>query len=159
MDEATFLTNIAAGYYLEEFTDYAATRSMGLGQDFSSGGFEYMISSPGGWLFSVYSSGKGAITTAFNDDSILITFSGDPVTAIGGQFFLTDYNGEDMNGSVTLLFSDTSTATVTTTGGVRGFYGNTFNTAITTLTITSVRPNTRDTYYPTVDHLYVGAKK
>jgi hypothetical protein len=161
-DKATFLTDIKPGYYLEEFTAYNYYGYLGSGPlNFSggSGPFSYGITAPGGSLYAVEGDGTGAISTLNNSDTLTVTFTGAPVTAVGGNFFLTDYNGNDMDGQVKVTFSNGVTQTITMSELTRPFLGISLFPGegyITSLSIVSIRPDVQDTYYPTLDHLYVG---
>jgi hypothetical protein len=159
-DEPTFLTDIMPGYYLEDFDAFNGYGAIGSPQNFSSGGFSYSVSSSSGTLYEV-PAGGGAISTLNNTDTLTVTFTGAAVTAVGGQFFLTDYNGYDMNGQVQVTFSDGTSQTVTMSDLTRPFLGYSVlssEPAIASLSIVSIRPDDQDTYYPTLDHLYVGSQ-
>jgi hypothetical protein len=159
-NEATFLTGILPGYYLEEFSEYNFYANIGNLQNYTGGsGFSYSVSSDGG-LYAVPGEALGAISTLYNTDILSINFTGAPVTAVGGQFFLTNLQGYNTDGQVTVTFSDNTFATVTMSNLTRPFFGySVFSSElpITSLSLVSIRPDGQDTYYPTIDHLYVGA--
>jgi hypothetical protein len=158
--EATFLTNILPGYYLEEFSEYNSYVNIGNLQNFIGGsGFSYSVSSDGG-LYAVPGGELGALSTLYNTDILSVIFTGAPVTAVGGQFFLTDLHGYNMDGEVTVTFSDNTLETITMLNLTRPFFGYSVlsELPITSLSIVSIRPDGQDTYYPTLDHLYVGAQ-
>jgi len=156
-NEATFTSSLAPGYYLEDFSAYSTWSPLGTGPITftSSNGFSYNITSTGGGLWGIPG---GAISTEWNTTVVKITFTGAPVNAVGGQFFLSDYSGYDMNGQVNVTFSDGSSTQVTMSDLTRPFLGYSSNLAIASLSIDSVRPTGDDTYYPTIDHLYVGSQ-
>lgn len=129
---ADFAAMLAPGGYTETFAD----PSFFSGQpsaDFSANGFSYTVSAPG----SLY--GNGAlIGTNLPGETLTVTFTGAPVTAIGGNFWATNINDVFQAVPVTLTLSDGTTTIFTpvseTTGSFRGF---TSSVSITSLQIGS----------------------
>lgn len=148
-NESAFLGAIKPGYYLEEFNSYSGYGYLGASRSFGpTNGFSYTITAPPDGLYKVY----GAISTTTWDDPLTITFTGSPVTAIGGLFFPTEYWGSPVTGDINFWLSDGTTfnvlnANLTT---FRGF--TTTGAAFTQMKITSLEYE----LYPTVDHFYVG---
>jgi hypothetical protein len=154
-DEATFLANVQGGAYTEDFSGVAPGPVDTL--NFSGGGFSYTASSTVG--MDVGSTGDGGL---FNDpgllslntatDALLITFTGAPVTAVGGEFFASDISFFEIPADVTVNLGDGSS--IAFTGG--GFAGFTSNVAITSLIIDASDATLGAPAWPTVDSLIVG---
>lgn len=154
--ESSFLTAIKPGYYLEDFHAYD---SVGLGGTFLGSsvnfgpvsGFSFTASAPTHGLFAIeQGSANGALSTNNPAESIVLTFTGSPVTAVGGNIFDSDSAGRPVNGVVSIQLADGSTLTVANDPGA--FRGFTTTSPITSLQIYS----TGGTTWPAVDHLYVG---
>lgn len=152
--EASFLTAIDAGYYLNDFGDVPGYGILSSPRNYSggSGPFSYSISSVGsGSLYGVVPSGDKALSTFVDTDILKITFTSGNVTAVGGLFFLTDDPGNLTGGTVTVMLSD-STSQTFAAGSFRGFATSSSGPVITSLSLDSVTVGA----YPTVDHLYAG---
>lgn len=78
-DSDLFLANLAPGSYTEQFAD--SFFSGDPSASFSGGAFSYNVSAPGG----LYGNGV-FIGTNLPGELLTVTFSGAPVTAIGGNF-------------------------------------------------------------------------
>lgn len=151
-DEATFLSQVAPDYYLEDFTTYTYGDPLSgqTSQLFSSGGFEYTASAPNGlW------SNESAISTNFATDTLRITFSGRPVTALGGIVGSTDISGNlSLGDSVVVRTNDGTSITIVTPDG-GGFAGFVSDTPITSVTFKT--SDSADGLWPQLDHFYVAA--
>jgi hypothetical protein len=152
-DSASFLANVEAGSYYEDFSGVAAGAGGPL--SFTDGVFSYDIdtapSAPGtpppGGLFN----DPGIISTNTAGDAILVSFTGAPVTAVGGTFFASDINFAQIPSDVVVTLSDGTTAGF---NGI-GFSGFTSDSGA----ITSIEINTNDPVtaaWATIDELYVG---
>jgi hypothetical protein len=157
-DESAFTAVLPAGYYLEEFGDYnsykflgAVTLTFGPVND-----YKFTVSStPSGGLYSV-TAGAGAISTLYGDDMLVITFTGDPVHAVGGRFFGTNYYGDHVTATMRLVLSD-GTVEQYSNVNIMDFRGFKSSQAFTSLAINVPGADYDDGPYPTLDHLYVGA--
>ena len=147
-DEATFVAMLQPGYYLENFNDF-------IYQPYESplpfgpvNGFSYNASAPGHLWGCI-----GALSTASDLELLTITFTGDPVTAVGGLFFGTDNDGYTIPSYVTVTLSNGTIESYETTGDV--FRGFTSTIPISYLTIDTIYPGVANVW-PTIDHFYVG---
>jgi hypothetical protein len=155
-NEADFLNQLATGYYLNDFNDLSGVYFLGTNKSYSLYGFSYDISSPGGGLYAVNS----AISTLNETHPLLftMTMTGDPVYAIGGLFYLTNYDGCLTTGSVEVNLPSLSPSPVLTYASSTDlpFFGVISTDPITSLSLVSKSAGD-DQHYPTVDHLYVGS--
>ncbi|HEX8985801.1 MAG TPA: hypothetical protein VF767_10225 [Bryobacteraceae bacterium] len=143
-DEATFLSGIASGYYLENFT--------GLGP--YSGGtptVSYAASSPGGLTISPFGSDSHSLSDLALDDVITFNF-GSGVTAVGG-WFTTVKNGKFNGGQITLTLDGTP-YTPPNDPNHFVFAGFFSTTPITSLTLSAGNSGNK---HLAVDKLYVGS--
>jgi hypothetical protein len=152
-DRTSFVAAIAAGYYENPFDDAVPGPSPPL--NYTNGGWAYTVdaSSPGpdGGLYN----DTGLISTNLAADSIVVTFTGDPVSGVGGNFWATDISVQPTGTDVTITLSDGTTETFTSTGP-SDFRGFTTAAPITSITIDA--PDTGGTpYWPTMDNLIVGS--
>ncbi len=148
-DRATFLQNTQPGFFENAFVDAVSGASPPL--NYSSGGFAYTVSANPGQLFNA----PGLISTDQAAASIVVTFTGNPVTAIGGNFWATDINVNPTGTTVTLTLSDGTVETFTSTGPTdfRGF--------VTLVPITSISidaPDVPSPIWPTMDNLITGIR-
>ena len=116
---------------------------------FSGLGFSYTISAPGGQ----YASGRD-VGTNLPEETLTITFTGAPVSAVGGNFYATDINPDFLPETLTISLSD-GTVGYYTPAAKSNFLGFTSSTPITSLTIEFAYPYIGR--YATVDNLTVGA--
>jgi hypothetical protein len=157
-NQATFLGNVAPGFYLENFNTLStAGPTASPLPTFSNGVFSYIASVPsGGSFFGANSFGTPAVSLNVATDTILITFTSGNVTALGGNIFASDINGSATTGDIAVVLSDgtnliVSSPTVPASPGpFRGFISD---TPITSLSLTGGDTPTR---WATLDNLYVG---
>jgi hypothetical protein len=158
-DEPTFQGVIQSGYYLEDFHAYDGIWQQ-LAQSVNYGptnGYQYTASAIGSnTLFAAGPNNNGALTTNLETDTIRITFTGDPVTATGGLFYPSDYNGSPITNSTVVVGLDDNTS-VTLTNAGSAFLGFTSSVPIAWLEVSAPGQHDGSQVYPTVDHLYVGA--
>jgi hypothetical protein len=154
-DQPTFLSNVQSGYFLENFDSLPSFNSIPSPSTFSGGsGFSYSASAPIA-LFGITPNlsdpTNHALSTSARGDTITITFTGAAVTAVGGNFFGTDFNGHYTSGQITAKLSDGTTDTLSnpTLTSFAGF--------ITDSAIVSLQIFTTGATFPTVDNLIVGA--
>ena len=110
-DRPTFLADVAAGFYEEQFNNFTG---FGVPLDGSqttydapgANGFDWTASAAQGLWSNI-----GALSTNVALDPITITFTGSPVTAVGGDFANTDISGNVIGGTVTILTSTGDTFT------------------------------------------------
>lgn len=146
-DRATFLENIPPGAYENGFDDVFPGAAKQL--VYSKGGISYTVSADPGLLYS----DPGVIATDDELALLVITFFGEPVTAIGGNFWATNINFQPTGTEVTITLSDGTIETFVSTGpsDFRGFISQ---VPIDMITIDA--PNGPNFHYPTMDNLIVG---
>jgi hypothetical protein len=143
-----FVAATAAGFFENPFDDAVPGASPDL--TYTQGGWSYTISAPPGGLFN----DTGLISTNAAADPILITFSGDPVTAVGGNFWASDISVVPTGTDVIITLSDGTTEQFTSTGP-GDFRGFTTAAPITSITIDA--PDDVVSAWATMDNLIVGA--
>jgi len=145
-----FLSSVQPGAFLNTFAGgnagAAAIANGDPSLDFSGSGFAYSVTAEtSGLYWDGVTIGNWAAP-----DPVVFTFTGNPVTAIGGNFFLTDILGGFQNNvDVTIQLSDGTTETfnAASTSAYRGFI---FTVPITSMTLP---PTVR---FHNVDNLTVG---
>jgi hypothetical protein len=151
-DRTAFLTHVAAGRFDNPFNDAQPGPSPPL--HYVQGGWEYTLDTTtpiedGGGLFL----SDGVVSTGNPTDSIIVTFSGDPITAVGGNFWVTDFQiGTDM----TVTLSDGTTETFASNAET-DFRGFTTLAPITSISINAV--NQGPPIWPILDNLVVGSAR
>ncbi len=168
--QSSFLNEVQPGYYYEDFSRYTVSyQSLPNPQMFSGGSlpFEYSISSitntptgtlPGDLLYVVEPPTLGkSVSLLQSSEDLLIDFTED-VTAFGGRFFMTDFDGKLTAGDVTVRLSDGTVVTVT--GSTGSTPDDLFRGFTSTVPIDSVVvEGTRDPdamQWVTVNSLYAG---
>jgi hypothetical protein len=125
---AAFMANVLPGSYTEGFDD--SSFSGDPSASFSGGAFAYTVSAPQG----LYGNGT-FIGTNFPNEALTITFTGAPVTAVGGNFYATNFSDAFQAVPVTLTLSNGTTTTFTPSSEIDSFRGFTTGLAITSLTV------------------------
>lgn len=125
-----FTAVLAPDYYFDDFSwcDWETVS----GPSYTFGpvnGYSYTAAAPGD-LFSV----PGAISTNSPLDSITITFDGLPVFAVGGDFFVTDFDGNPIAGNCIVTMDDGTTVTLNYPTVFAGFVSD---IAIVSMTLTT----------------------
>jgi MYXO-CTERM domain-containing protein len=152
---ATFLPNVQAGYYLNAFNDAAPGPAAPMNYG-PVGGFAYTVdtigpgnSAPNSGLYN----DTGVISTDNANDLILVTFTGAPVTAIGGNFWSTDITVTPLPAMITIELSN---------GDVESFLSSSatdfrgFTTSVGIASITIDADDSQEFVWSTMDNLYVG---
>jgi hypothetical protein len=153
--ESSFVSQLSPGYYEETFASLPSGSTGGTSLPFASNGFAYTIS-VGNPLSTLYVVSDG-MSSFFNTDTIMATFTGNPVTAVGGFFFATDFSGAPINGNMTLTLNNGISLTYYADANTT-FVGFTLAAPITSLAFYSVDGLAGNTnYYPTFTDFYVGA--
>ena len=148
-DRATFLQNTQPGYFENAFADAVDGPSPPL--SYTSGSFAYTVSASAGQLYNA----PGLISTDAAADAIVVTFTGGPVTAIGGNFWATDITVAPTGTDVTITLSDGTIETFTSTGPTdfRGFV-----TLVPITSITIDAPDVPVAAWATMDNLITGIR-
>jgi hypothetical protein len=150
-----FVAAIAPGYYQNDFHD-ADGQSGPLQYSDPVSGIAYTVdssSSTGLW------NGNGYIAPNSSGDKIVVTFTGAPVTAIGGNFWAVDARILPFPGfEVVITLSDGTTATLTS-NGPGDFRGFTATQPIASISIDAPPPDPEqgDNVWPAMDNLIVGS--
>src|SRR5690606_30686920 len=155
-DRATFLQNVADGFYENPFNDATEGESPDL--SYSQGGFAYTISTivTGSNTPGLYNA-PGLISTNSSGAKILVTFTGAPVTAVGGNFWASDVSVTPNGLDVVIELSNGTTETFTSTGP-SDFRGFVTSAPITSITIDAPNPSDpQDGSWATMDNLIVGS--
>jgi hypothetical protein len=151
-DENAFKAALITPYYLEDFSTYFDAGDIGTSQGFSGNGFSYTMSANNlyGGESSYDSTTLPSMSTTLPNVTLSIgTFSSN-VKAIGGLFYLTDFDGSLYDGigftvsinGVNYNFAASATPT---------FLGIIDTAGISTLSF----PNSTN-YFSTISNLYVG---
>lgn len=151
-DEADFLAQLGT-HYLEDFDGYTygsyTEETLDLGP---VNGFSYTMSAYGEGAAGLWS-GDGNMSTNSALNPLLIEFTGDAVTHIGGYFFASNIGGDYIPGEVIITLSDGTVETLNPTGP------DDFAYFISGSPIASIAIDAVDDpayAWATVDHLYVG---
>lgn len=152
-DETAFEAALSS-YYLEDFSGYIYGY---LGPSVSEGpvnGFSYTLSADQ----DVFG-GHGDVSTLYLSDPLVVTFTGDPVYAVGGNFYTNDIGANPLDGigQIDLVLdyvtaSATETLAAPTTDTFLGFIST---ERLSSLSVSAVAP-VGTLCWPTVDNLYVG---
>ncbi|HMO36211.1 MAG TPA: PEP-CTERM sorting domain-containing protein [Gemmatales bacterium] len=146
---ASFLPLVAPGSYTETFTGNSGNFDNGL--TFSFNGFTYTIDAGPG-LEPIFRDGL-IIGNTFDNEAFTFTFTSNNVTAIGGNFVITDVSGNPLIATISITLSDGTNTTYTTNGELdeyRGFISP--GPVITSLTLAA--PGAAN--FNTVDNFTVG---
>jgi hypothetical protein len=158
-NEADFLAQLNPTYYLEEFSGYSygTPLSGALTENYGPVyGYSWTATTTPNGVFPVPNglfSLPGALTTYAAEDLLTITFTGNPVTALGGSFASTDINGDVIQQTVTVNLSDNTSVSLTGSA----FRGFTSDFAILSLAIDAVDVNPTTVFWPRLEHFYVGS--
>jgi hypothetical protein len=101
-----YLNATAPGFYLEDFSAFAFGAQPNPLPFGPVNGFSYDMDALGG-LFS----GGGNMSTNTAFDSLVIDFTGDTVTSVGGNFWLSDFDVLPEIGTLTIELADGSATT------------------------------------------------
>ncbi|MBN2446649.1 MAG: PEP-CTERM sorting domain-containing protein [Phycisphaerae bacterium] len=157
VDQSTFLANVQPGYYLEDFGMPAV--SYLVPGPFSDGTYSWTVTSSD----DLYvwgeddASGTGCVGSVGPTEdgySMTIDFTGAPVTAFGGSFYVTDISFLAVTGDLTVALNDGTSVTLDSPY-TDAFTGFTSTVPITSVTITP-DPNSVNDLYATMDNIIVG---
>ena len=150
--EASFLAAIQPNPYIENFSSF----TFGAPLD----GTQTTYNAPGGngygWTASaplgLYSN-NSAISTNTAFDPLTFTFTGAPVTAIGGNITNTNISGAVIPGNVDIVLSNGQTFTVVNQT-LSSFWGWTSDTNVPIVSVTFDTQTSATNGWPQVDHFY-----
>jgi hypothetical protein len=155
-DSATFLSNTSSTY-LETFNSLSVSSNT---LAFSNSGFSYSVTATNVLYSGTGNTGSRFLGENTATDTIAISFTSGNVTAVGGNFFLTDFLDNLIAGDITLTLNDGSVINLTSpTSTPTPFGGFTTDGAIIT-SLTIAGPTVADLNskfrFDSFDNLYVG---
>jgi len=154
--EASFQAALGS-YYEETYTGFLGTTTP---QTFSSNGFSYNTSTPGGFFTSPKNfdgtNGSALMSFSANQAININTFNNGGVNGIGGYFFTTDGSGTVQDGSIMLTFSDGFSTTISSTFGSSGQYLGYIPDSHVLLTSLVVGASSGTSRFSVIDNLTVG---
>lgn len=150
-NQSSFLEQVQSGYYLEDFNK-GAPGPLNSPVLFSQGEFSYQIDAPSKKVYYTRNNDV-AISTIRDTNELIVTFTSNNITAIGGNFFLIDFVDAPADGTITVNLSDGTTQSFNSTTLNLPFRGFISKTPITSLTLPALPGSGR---YVTIDNLIVG---
>ncbi len=141
----SFLANVAPGSYTETFTGLSSPAPGPA--PFSGGGFAYAVSAPN----DLYANGD-FLGTNLPNEALTVTFTSGNVTAVGGNFYITNISDAFQPLLVKLTLSDGTTANFTPTSVSDSYRGFTSNVTVTSLVVSAPGAS----LYAGLDNLTVG---
>jgi hypothetical protein len=157
-NETDFKSALNSGYYCENFEglpdDIPLPPTVSFGP---VNGFSYDAYAEHG-LYRGPDPLNYNLSTNYNSDPILITFTGSPVYAFGGQFFTVCAEGHDANGITTIYVTigGDTIPVVYDSAYPRPFLGIISSEPLTSVSIASEQLGPYATQWPCVDNFYVG---
>ena len=146
-DKTSFLANMKTGYWLEEFNgvpNLTFVQEINL----SGNGYVFKVTAPTGFFQPT-----DIISANEIKDAITITITQGTVTAIGGNFWGTDFNFVPVPTQITVKLSDGSQEVFNTNSSTE-FRGFTSTIPITSITFDA--DDTAEVAWATMDNLYLG---
>jgi hypothetical protein len=164
-DRAAFLAALQPGSYTETFDALPYPGDfLGDSRDFSGSGFSFTASATDG-LFSAGDSAADVwLSTNTATDTLTFTFTGGAPKAVGGNFFLSDVDGNSVNpdtvGLSVVAFDGVTTTPVSVSAAnaasTTNFVGFISDTALTSLTVAVTGDNVFPFRWPTANNLTLG---
>jgi hypothetical protein len=151
-NEAAFTAALNGPFYLEDFSNFTFGNPLN--------GSQTTWAAPGangyGWTAAATNglySNISALSTNTANDPLVLTFTGAPVTAFGGNIANSDIAGNLIPGTVTMLMSNGATNNLVL-GAAEGFLGYISPVVLTTVTISATGTTNN---WPQLDHAYTGS--
>ena len=159
-NEADFTANLAADCFLNDFSGLPADPLYNPSfLDYTSDSWSYSVTTQAAGLYA----NPGGVPTGpslgtnYRANSLIITFTGAPVAAVGGYFFAANFDGApETSPTVTVEVTFANGTSMTITGASAAtFTGIVGNLAIAKI---EIKPTwgSGDFFFASVDHLYVG---
>lgn len=142
--EAAFLAKLHIGS-TETFTGVPESAP----SSYPNGGFAFGLSAPGG----LFGNASGSVGTNFSDEDLTISLGG--LSAVGGYFYATDFDGTFQPTIVTLTLSDGTVESFVSNSLAQSFRGFVSDNGYTSLSV-SAFPGVLLGAYATVDNITVG---
>lgn len=149
---SAFLNNVQPGAYTETFTGVADANTNT--QSFSGGygnGYSFTASVASGQQFYF---GADSLSTNDPNTAITLTFTGNTVTAIGGNFFNINQSDAFTAAVVSILLSDGTSAVFNSSTFANSYVGFTSHSAISSITF---QGGSGAGLFATIDNLTIGA--
>jgi hypothetical protein len=162
-NSSAFFAAISASNYTETFNSIPGANFVNTPTNFSGNGFSFTATTTntgGNQLYGLTNGGGSDrwLTLFFPEYGLVFTNFSLNVSAIGGNFFATDFDGFYTNTpiNVSILLSDSSTfSTNYTPSGDTSFLGVTFNTNVSVTALVISNLNTPP-QFPTANNLTMG---
>ena len=157
-DRDAFIAALAGTPVENKFGELTHGSSGGL--RYSDHGFDYLIFTQFGAGGALYND-RNEVSTDRATDEIVVSFTdGNPVTAIGGNFWSTDFAQRPIDGTLTVSLSDGTTETFDSSGptGFLGFIAPEpiFGLTIDAPDISNPAPGSSPDRWPTMARLIIG---
>lgn len=147
---SAFLNNVQPGAYTETFTGVVDDSTNT--QSFSGGyGYSFTASVPSGQQFYF---AADALSTNDPNTAITLTFTGNTVTAIGGNFFNINQSDAFAAAVVSILLSDGTSTVFNSSTFANSYVGFTSHSAISSITF---QGGSGAGLFAAIDNLTVGA--
>ena len=133
--QAAFLAHTQSGSYLETFDSLPQFTPLNSPLSFSKNGFSYTASAPSAdnQFFNAGTTGDVWLSTFDHSTNIVFDFTSNNVTAVGGNFFITDIPGNVVAGTITVTLDNGTTFSVSDPSA-SSFVGFTTSSPIHSLT-------------------------
>lgn len=162
-DSASFMSNVAPDYYLENFAALSDTESSYSGAQTFNNSLTYSFGltviqsdTSVGTLYTKSDGSGGFVVSTFNDDDVMVLTLGSNITAIGGNFFSTDYDFNADPGAEITITLDTGEF-ITLTSGTDISSDEPFGGFISSDPISSITVSSSGSgHYPTLAKIVVG---
>ena len=154
--QAAFLAHTHPGYYLETFDSLPQFTPLNSPLSFSKNGFSYTASAPSAdnQFFNAGTPGDVWLSTFDHSTNIVFDFTSNNVTAVGGDFFLTDIPGNVVAGTITVTLDNGTTFSVSDPSAT-SFIGFTTSSPIHSLTFIPP-PSGANEVFGTVNNFITG---
>lgn len=141
-----FLAQVAPGAFTETFgqADYSVPQTV----NFSNGVYGYSAFAQAGLWFN-----GAAMTTSAGVDSLVITFTGAPVTAIGGNFYNTNNFDVFIATTIVVALSDGTSLAFAPASVADSYRGFVSDVAIASITLSTLQ----NTHFAGVDNFTIGS--
>jgi hypothetical protein len=141
-DRAAFEASLPAGFYANNFDGTTPTFTPITGGVNGSGGTPtatYTVNAVTSGVAAFPDTGFTALGNWTSTENLVVTMTSGNVVSAGAEIWLSDINGNRLDGSVIVDFSDGSQITVpSATSGAFGFAGVTADAPLSTMTLNAV---------------------
>jgi len=149
-----FEASIKPGYLFENFDNLAYGGLFAPSMRLEQQGFVATITASEDNLYS----GSGNMSTNMHDAAIVITFSGEAVTAVGARFFPSDIHGYCRDGKMVITLDNGEPPIELEISDCTEFFGfTTDGSAISEISIQADKSRYPDNW-PNIDDLYIGSR-